>query len=115
MYQFNIMIYFIILGITFYIQNPILTGLWVFTGILILAFYPLYRKIRKKAIKAKSVILNVNRANWWEIEELPGFEKVSAKKVVWLRNKNGRYASKEDFYKLNKITNTSELENLIKI
>ena len=114
MYQFNITIYFIILGLTFYYHDKIAILAWLGFGLLILAFYPLYKKIRKENIK-KGAVININRASWWELEELSCFNRVSAKKAVWIRKHNGRYSSKEDFYNKNEINNKDEIEKFISI
>ena len=37
--------------------------------------------------------------------------KVQAKKAVWIRNKNGYYQSKEDFFEKNSISNEN-IENI---
>ena len=115
MYQFNITIYFMILGIAVYYHNPIYISCWLLLGIFIIMLFPFYKKIRKQKIANKLVKVNVNRASWWEIEELPGFNRVNAKKVIWIRKHNGKYLSKEDFYKKNSVKNIEELEKLIVI
>ena len=117
MYQFNITIYFILLGISFYYQNAIAIYSILVIGILILVSYPIYRKNKKENIKQevknKTAKINVNRAPWWIIEELPGFKSVDAKKVVWIRKHNGKYKSKEDFFLKNNIKNQDKLEDFI--
>lgn len=119
MYQFFITIYFIILGIAFYYQNIVFVITIITLGLLVIALYPQYKKIKKqnlkKAISNKTAKINVNRAYWWEIEELPGFNRVSAKKVIWIRRRNGNYSSKEDFYNKNAIENFQEIDELITI
>lgn len=84
-----------------------------------IAFVPVFRKIKKQNIKKQILknpnleVINVNKASWWEFEELPNFKKVNAKKAVWIREHNGRYVSKEDFIEKNNIKNEDEIMKLI--
>jgi len=108
-----IFIYFIILGLIIRSANTALIIAAIVISILILLLIPVYKKNRKENIKNKKLTLNVNKAFWWEIEELPGFNRVSAKKAIWLRRHNGKYSSKEDFYQKNNIKNKEEIDKLI--
>ncbi len=109
--QLYILIYAILLGYSASTENNIFIISVIALGILILAFVPVYKKYRKNKIKnhiesgKEGSVLNVNRAYWWEIEELPGFSRVSAKKAVWIRKHNGKYLSKKDFCEKNGINN----------
>ncbi len=68
----------------------------------------------KKAIEnLQNPSVNVNKEPFYIIQQLPGFNKVSAKKAVWIRKKNGKYLSKEDFFVKNNIKNKEEIEKLI--
>ncbi len=119
MYQFIITVYFMILGISLYYKNPVLLVLVFVGGISMIAFVPVFRKIKKQNIKKQILknpnleVINVNKASWWEFEELPNFKKVNAKKAVWIREHNGRYVSKEDFIEKNNIKNEDEIMKLI--
>ena len=119
MYQFIITVYFMILGIGLYYKNPVLLILVFVGGISMIAFVPVFRKIKKQNIKKQILknpnleVINVNKASWWEFEELPNFKKVNAKKAVWIREHNGRYVSKEDFIEKNNIKNEDEIMKLI--
>ncbi len=105
------LIYAILLGYSINTKNFVFIASVIIIGILILAFIPVYKKYRKNKIKnhidkkIKEPVLNVNRAYWWEIEELPGFSRVSAKRAVWIRKHNGKYLSKKDFCEKNGIDN----------
>ena len=82
-------------------------------------FMPTYRKIKKENIRKQiekypnSQVINENKASWWEFEELPYFQRVSAKKAVWIRKHNGRYLSKEDFIEKNNIKDKNSIIKLI--
>lgn len=121
MYQFNILIYFIILGLIVRSQNVAAIFAFIALGIAVLSLIPYYRKIKKEII-AKNIkhnsdkeAVNVNKASWWEFECLPGISRVQAKKMVWIRNHNGRYISKEDFLNKNEIKNKEAIKKLIAI
>ena len=64
----------------------------------------------KKEIKP---FINVNRANWYIFQELPGFTRVSAKKVIWIKRHNGFYKSIEDFFIKNSI-NDENIKQILK-
>ncbi len=113
MYKINLLVYFTILGLLIRTQNITLIMSFALFGIIILSLIPFYRKIRIQNIKNKNVVLNINKACWWEIEHLPGFQRVSAKKAVWIRNHNGKYISKEDFFNKNKIQDKENIKDLI--
>ena len=117
MYQFSITAYFIILGLAIYYGNITFIASWLILGIITVLVFPLYKKIKKENIKKeiinKTALININKAPWWIIEELPGFKSVSAKKAVWIRKHNGKYLSKEDFYTKNLINNKDEIEKFI--
>ncbi len=117
--QLYILIYAILLGYFINTRNTVFILSVIAVGILILALVPVYKKYRKNKIKnhinkkSKEAILNVNRAYWWEIEELPGFNRVSAKKAVWIRKHNGKYQSKKDFCDKNGIDNPKSVVSYI--
>lgn len=121
MYQFNILIYFIIFGFIARLENIFYVLLWVFAGLIIIAACSLYKKIKKDSIKNQiknypdRPVLDVNKAPWWQLEELPGILRVQAKKIVWIRKHNGKYTSKKDFFDKNNITNIDDIKKLIYI
>lgn len=119
MYQFNILIYFVILGLIVRSQNALAIFLFIVFGIAVLSLIPYYRKKKKEKIEKNikqnpdKEIINVNKASWWEFECLPEVSRVQAKKMVWIRNHNGRYISKEDFLNKNEIKSKEAIEKLI--
>ena len=117
MSKYYLLIYFILFGTFIKTGNDILTTGWFFVGVIILALIPVYRKKRKESIKQKikknETVLNVNKAAWWELEELPGVLRVQAKKIVWNRKHNGLYTSKEDFFEKNNIKDKQTIDKLI--
>ena len=119
MYQFKITIYFIVLRIIAYYHNINLILSWFILGAIILMSASINRKLKKENIKQQiknnTAQININKAPWWIIEELPGFKSVNAKKVVWIRKHNGKYISKEDFFKKNDIKDKTFLEKFISI
>lgn len=121
MYQFCILVYFIIFGLIARLENILYIFLWILAGIIIIAANSLYKKIKKAGIKRhiknypNKPVLNVNKAPWWQLEELPGILRVQAKKIVWIRKHNGNYTSKRDFFEKNNISNIEEIKKLIYI
>ncbi len=119
--QLFLLIYFIVLGLISRTENIAYILYWILFGLIILALVPVYKKIRKSSIKnhiknfPNTPVLNVNRASWWELEELPGILKVQAKKIVWIRKHNGIYKSKDDFFTKNNLQERKILENLISL
>ncbi len=119
MYQFNIFVYFIILGICYRTGNDILFFACLAAGVLIILAFKFYQKKRKENIKKQienfpdKPLLNINKAAWWELEELPGVLRVQAKKIVWNRKHNGLYISKEDFFEKNNIKDKQTIDKLI--
>ena len=85
----------------------------VIFGLVILTIVPVVIQAKKnnirlilkniKDIKEPQQIVNVNKVPWYIFEELPGFTRISAKKAVWLRNKNHGYPSVDIFYELNNV------------
>ena len=73
-------------------------------GVVMIALLPTFKKIQKQNIrnliqeKSKQSFLNVNKAPWYILEELPGIERVVAKRIVYIRNKYGKYSSIDDFF-----------------
>ena len=116
--QTIIPIYFILLGSSIYFSNWILFITLLFIGILLLISYPAYKKSKKQTLKSliknEKQAININKATWWEFEELPCITKVQAKKAVYIRRHNGNYVSKEDFYEKNTI-NDKDIELISKV
>jgi len=119
MNKYYLLIYAILFGTFLKIGNDYLTYGWLIFGIIILSLMPVYRKKRKESLKQKikmnQSVLNVNKAAWWELEELPGIERVQAKRIVWIRKHRGNYTSKQDFFEKNDIEQTKEISGLILI
>ncbi len=117
--QLYITLYFILLGSAVYFRSLALFVASLFIGIVSFTAYYFYKKNRKENLKRgiadETVKLNVNKADWWEFEELPEFNRVSAKKAVWIRNHNGKYSSNEDFCNKNNVKDFSLIEKYIEI
>ena len=47
--------------------------------------------------------IDVNRHDWYVLQELPNITRVQAKKIVWMRKHNGWYKSFDDFFYKNSI------------
>ena len=121
MYQFNIFVYCILLGYSIYTRSLVFIASVIILGILILFFVSIYKKNKKEKIRNKiknnpnEEVLNINKVAWWELEELPNFSRAKAKYAVLLREKYGRYTSKELFVQLNDIKNADEICKLISL
>ena len=119
MQNFITIIYFIILGTSIRTGNLLLTASILALGILIVFLFAFYKNTKKQSLKKQieaspnTPIININKALWWEFEELPGFNSASAKRAVWIRKHNGFYLSKEDFYAKNDIKNYEKIDSLI--
>ncbi len=59
--------------------------------------------------------VNVNKSHWSIFEQLPGFSRVQAKKVLWIKRHNGPYKSVDDFLDKNSITDEGRRELLRKM
>ncbi len=59
--------------------------------------------ILKNESAKKSQIINLNNEKWQIFEELPFFNRVSAKRAVWLKYKYGKYQSVNDFAEKNNL------------
>ena len=121
MYQFYIFIYCLILGLSIHSRNIIAIISVLIVGVLILSLIPIIQKNKKENIRFQiknnpnTEVLNVNKAAWWELEELPNFSRAKAKHAVMIREKKGRYTSKELFMKLNAVNNIEEISKLISV
>ena len=76
-----------------------------------LCLLPVFIKAQKCQIALKikegfasEPILNINKAPWFFLVELPEISQFEAKKMVYLRKKYGKYASLEDFYIKNQLS-----------
>ncbi len=111
MWQLVLFAYFIILGCLVKSGSIYNIIFGIVLGIIILACVPVVIEMKRKKIRDKiqdinnleAPVININKAPWYIFDELPGFNRVSAKKAVWLRNKNQGYSSLEVFYELNNI------------
>jgi len=72
-------------------------------GALGLISFEFYKKYRKQKIKklvtcgTKKHFIDVNKEDWYILEEIPHLTKVNAKKAVFIRTKTGKFKSAEDF------------------
>lgn len=128
--QLLVLIYLIFLFRSFVSGNTIYMISMIAVGILFALTVVLIRKLSIKSVK-KNVekycknpddkiepFVNINRADWYVIQELPSISRVQAKKAVWMRKHNGWYSSLEDFFKKNGIYDEEQkklLSKLIKI
>ncbi len=113
MWQIVLFLYFILLGFLIRSGDIFNIIIGVIFGLVILTIVPIVIQIKKnniriilkniKEIKEPQQIVNVNKVPWYIFEELPGFTRISAKKAVWLRNKNHGYPSVDVFYELNNV------------
>ena len=115
--QFSIFLYFALLGFIISLNESLYIILWIIFGILILSLVPVVLKIKiekvKQGIKNNSIKININKACWQEIEQLPDFTPVKAKKAVWIRKHNGFYSSLEEFFEKNDVKNKETIEKFI--
>lgn len=111
-----LVLYFVLLIYTLKMQNYIYLAIVIIFGIFIIALYYVLINMSVKRVKKASEILsenidadikpfvNVNRINWKILQHLPGFSRVTAKKIVWLRKHNGLYSSVDNFLTRNGIS-----------
>ena len=94
-------------------KNYIMAIIIAVLGILILISVPYIRKHQIDSIKEevkhsleknlKQTVININKHPWYILELLPGFDRISAKRAVWLRGKYGQYTSIQDFFDKNNV------------
>lgn len=94
-------------------KNYLLTIILIVAGIIVLSITPLIRRKITEATKeevkqalkenTKQAIININKHPWYIIELLPGFDRISAKRAVFLRHKFGKYKDIQDFFDKNNI------------
>ncbi len=97
-------------------------------GIAFLTLIPVITKGKKKnAIKlikdaiekSKTEIIipfiNINDSPVYVLEELPGINTVLAKRIVWYRNRYGKFNSVEDFFEKMEISSEhiNQLKNML--
>ena len=96
-------------------KNYILLIFAIIVAILYLCIYPIILKNRKKNVKeliSKFLeenedteeirpFINLNKDDWKIFEEIPFFNRITAKKAVWLRRRFGKYTSIQDFAQKN--------------
>lgn len=111
-----LVLYFVLLIYTLKMQNYIYLAIVILFGISIIVLYYVLINMSVKRVKKASEILsenidadikpfvNVNRINWKILQHLPGFSRVTAKKIVWLRKHNGLYSSVDNFLTRNGIS-----------
>ena len=119
MYQFRIMLLFILIGTAIYYKNMLMLGICFLLVIIWAISIPVYRKMRtsaiKEGIKNSDIKINVNRANWWEIALLPDVSDAFAKRVVWNRKKDGGYSTLDNFFARNEIENTEIIRQFLEV
>lgn len=125
--QLLLFIYFIFLFRSFVSGNVVYIASMIAVGILfaltVVAVRKLLIKRTKKLVEKYNEnpdsdiepFVNVNRADWYVIQELPFLSRVQAKKVVWMRRHNGLYSSLEDFFKKNDINDEEQKKKLSKL
>lgn len=125
--QLLLFIYFIFLFRSFVSGNVVFIVSMIAVGILfaltVVAVRKLSIKRTKKLVEKYNEnpdmdvepFVNVNRADWYVIQELPFLSRVQAKKVVWLRKHNGLYSSLDDFFKKNNINDEEQKKHLSKL
>lgn len=73
-------------------------------GILMVALIPVFQKNKidetANLIKnnVKEPFININKAPWYVLAELPHIERVEAKRIVYIRKHYGAYKSFDDFF-----------------
>ena len=72
-------------------------------------------KTKKQPNHTFKPFVNVNRAAWYVLQELPHIDRVQAKNITWIRKHNGLYSSLDDFFKKNNIINKEHIEELSKM
>ncbi len=108
-------LYFSLIGLAFYYKSIVYVAFLIFFGIAIIIIGKILKKqkvnelrlyvqlLKEKKTKKQDIEVNVNKTDWEFIKELPGFDRVKAKKVVWIRRKIGKYNSLEDFFIKNNV------------
>ncbi len=98
-----ITIYTVILVLLVYYKKFLFALILLAIGVLGLICFEFYKKIRKQKIKElvqsgeKKHFIDVNKEDWYILEEIPHLTKINAKKAVFIRTKTGKYKSPEDF------------------
>lgn len=73
-------------------------------GVVIIALLPTFKKMQKQKVQKmieedrENPFINVNKAPYYILEELPSIERVLAKRIVYIRRHHGKYQSVEDFF-----------------
>lgn len=108
-------LYFSLIGVAFYYKSVALFAFVVFFGVVVLVTTKFLKKknieklrlyvklLKEKKTEKQDIEVNVNKCDWEFINELPGFDRVRAKKVVWIRRKIGKYTTIDDFFTKNNI------------
>lgn len=108
-------LYFSLIGLAFFYKSVITLVVLLISGIFTIIIGRLLKKkkiekirffvekLKTKKIKRLDIEVNVNKNDWEIIKELPGFDRVSAKKVVSIRRKMGKYSSLDDFFTKNNV------------
>ncbi len=101
--QFLVAVYIFILTISIFTLNFWLIGGIVAIGAITIALIPTFIKNKKKSLrkkienKPKKPVVNVNKAPWYILEELPEINKIQAKKIVYIRRHLGKFENVQDF------------------
>ncbi len=108
-------LYFSLIGLAFFYKSPVYVAFLILAGIAIIIIGKILKEqkinelrlyvqlLKQKKTKKQDIEVNVNKTDWEYIKELPGFDRVKAKKVVWIRRKLGKYTSLDDFFTKNHV------------
>lgn len=108
-------IFFSLVGIAIYYKSIVSVLILIIFGISTIIISKLLKKkkieeiklcvqqLKNKEIKRPDIEVNVNKNGWEIIQELPGFNRIAAKRVVSIRRKMGKYSSIDDFFVKNNV------------
>ena len=125
--QLLVLIYLIFLFRSIVIGDWMYKIIMLVVGVIFALTVFIIRKIKIKNAKKKveqfeknpdlkiEPFVNVNRDDWYVIQELPVLTRVQAKKVVWMRKHNGWYTSLDDFFNKNAIYDQNHKDLLSKM
>lgn len=91
-------------------ENYLLAGIALLIVVLYVVSIPLVKQVKIKEIREsisnaeEKHFMDINKAPYWIIKELPGITELEAKKAVWGRRSNGNYKTVEDFIEKVKIS-----------
>lgn len=101
-------LYILIPVFSFYYGNATVGFSVLVFEIISLFFIPLIIKYKQEKIRnviknsdIGEPILNINKAPWYLLSQLPDVSEFEAKKIIHLRRKYGKYKSLDEFFKVN--------------